>query len=172
MQKKFSYTLKIDDLNQNEYKFNLVADQDELKDIAQILKVESAKFFNAQIRLKLNNRTHMLTLWGNVQAELELLSVISLKKFTKFFDVPFELHFDTKATYKDIWQMAPSINDEVPDIIENNTLNLADIALEQIALNLDDYPRDEGEVFNEKKYSLADQDQKENPFAVLSKLKK
>ena len=52
MQKKFSYPLKIEDLNQNEYKFDINADVQELNDIKEILKVESVKYFNAEIYLK------------------------------------------------------------------------------------------------------------------------
>ena len=61
---------------------------------------------------------------------------------------------------------------QTEDIIENGKLDLADIALEQVALNLDDYPRAEGEVFDYAKYADFAEDEKENPFAVLAKLKK
>ena len=172
MQKKFSYPLKIDELNQNEYKFDLNADKEELKDITEILKVEDVKYFNAEIMLKLNNRNNMLAVWGIVRSEIELKSVITLNNFLKYFEVPFELYFDTKATYKDIQELQAGIYDDVPDIIENGKINLADIAIEQIALNLDDYPRNEGEVFDYGKYVQLPDDEKENPFAVLAKLKK
>ena len=49
---------------------------------------------------------------------------------------------------------------------------LADIAIEQIALNLEDYPRAEGEVFDGALYGDSEEPKKENPFAVLAKLKK
>ena len=60
----------------------------------------------------------------------------------------------------------------MPDIIENGCINLADIAIEQIALNLEDYPRAEGEVFDGALYGDSEEPKKENPFAVLAKLKK
>ncbi|MEE6207930.1 MAG: DUF177 domain-containing protein [Alphaproteobacteria bacterium] len=172
MQKIFSYPIKIDELNQNQYKFELIADADELKDITAVLQVEDVKTFKADIFLKLNLKEHLMKVWGNVAAKLELKSVISLENFVKDFDVPFELVFDTKATYQDIKDMEAGINDDVPDIIENGQINLADIAIEQIALNLDDYPRAEGEVFDFSKYAEVEPIKKDNPFAVLEKLKK
>ncbi len=172
MQKKFSYPLKIEDLDQNEHKFDINADKNELVDIREILKVESVKYFNAEIYLKRHNKQNLLSLWGIVRTDIELKSVISLNNFLRYYEIPFELKFDTKATYKDIAEMNADIDADVPDIIENGTIDLADIALEQVALNLDDYPRAEGEVFDCTKYADFTEDERENPFAVLAKLKK
>ena len=172
MQKKFSYPLKIDELNQNQYKFEINADQDELADIATILKVEEAKRFAAEIYIKRNIKEHILKVWGTIKAQLLIKSVISLENFLQEYDVPFTLTYDTVATYQDIRDMEAGINDEVPDIIENGEINLADITLEQIALNMDDYPRAKGEVFDFNRYIAREKIKEENPFAVLQKLKK
>lgn len=173
MQKNFSFPVKIDELNQNTYRYVLEPDADELADITQILQVEDVKSFRGEVSLKFNKKENMLRVWGNVSALVVLQSVISLENFEKAIATPFELWFDTKATYRDIREMEPTINDEVPDIIENGEINLADICIEQIALNLEDYPRAEGEVFNFSDYVKNESEEvKENPFAVLKKLKK
>lgn len=172
MQKKFSYPVKIDELNQNHYKFVLEADADELKDIAEVLQVEAVNFFRGDVSLKLSKKDNMLRVWGNVAADIVVKSVISLEDFEQNIATPFELFYDTKATYEDIRDMEPSINDEVPDIVENGEINLADICIEQVALQLDDYPRAKGEVFDFAKYAKAEPLERDNPFAVLQKLKK
>ena len=174
MQKKFSYPLKIDELNQREYTFDINANQNELDVIKGILQVVGVKTFQAKIHLKLNLREHLLKVWGNVCANLELQSVVSLKIFAKTYQTDFELNFDTKATYRDIREIDDSINSDVPDIIENGQIDLADIALEQIALQMEDYPRDEGEVFDFSLYATKDENKEdiEHPFAALAKLKK
>lgn len=173
MQKKFSYPLKIDELTQNEYVYKIEATADELVDICSILQVENVNSFSAQLHLKLNLREHLLRVWGNVKASLVLQSVVTLNNFEQKYDVPFELFFDTKATYRDIREIDNGINDDIPDIIENGTINLADIAIEQIALQIDDYPRAEGEIFEFKcQDDEGEATEKENPFAVLQKLVK
>ena len=172
MQKNFSYPIKIEDLKQSDYKYELTADIAELEDITQILQVEKVHEFKAEIFLKLNNRANNLRVWGNVFAKIELKSVITLDNFIKNYNVPFEMNFDTRATYNDIKELECNIEDEVPDIIENGCINLADIAIEQIALNLENYPRAEGEVFDGALYGDSEEPKKENPFAVLAKLKK
>lgn len=172
MQKNFSYPIKIEDLKQSDYKYELKADAEELEDITQVLQVEKVHEFEAEIFLKLTNRTNNLRVWGRVFAKIELKSVITLDNFIKDYEVPFELNFDTRATYNDIKELECDIEGEVPDIIENGCINLADIAIEQVALNLEDYPRAEGEVFDASLYCDVDEPKKENPFAVLAKLKK
>ena len=172
MQKNFSYPIKIEDLKQSDYKYELKADAEELEDITQVLQVEKVHEFEAEIFLKLSNRTNNLRVWGRVNAKIELKSVITLNNFIKDYEVPFELNFDTRATYNDIKELECNIEDEVPDIIENGCINLADIAIEQVALNLEDYPRAEGEIFDGSLYCDIEEPKKENPFAVLKKLKK
>jgi uncharacterized metal-binding protein YceD (DUF177 family) len=172
MQKKFSYPIKIDELKQTEYTFVLEADKDELVDICSVLQVENVLQFKSTVKLKYNQREHLLKVWGHVAAELELKSVISLENFIEKYAVPFELYFDTKATYRDIKELGADINADIPDIVENGTINLADICLEQIALQIDNYPRAKGEVFEYQCVGADAQIEKENPFAVLQKLKK
>jgi uncharacterized metal-binding protein YceD (DUF177 family) len=172
MQKNFSYPIKTDELNQNQYKYILHADEEELADIAQILQVESVRRFHAEVYLKKQSKQNILKVWGEVEARIELKSVITSENFMQNMKVPFELHFDTEATYQDIRDMDAGINEDVPDIIINGTINLADICIEQIALNLDDYPRAEGEKFDYSLYDKSEPENKENPFTILQNLKK
>ena len=62
--------------------------------------------------------------------------------------------------------------DEIPDIVTNGEINLADIVMEQIALVLDDFPRKEGEIFKFQTEFDEETTQAQNPSAVLAKLKK
>ena len=55
-------------------------------------------------------------------------------------------------------------------IVENGEINLVDIAIEQLALVLDDHPRKEGEVFDEIIEDVGAV--RNNPFAILEQLKK
>jgi len=172
MQEDFSYPLNIDELNQQEQHHKIKADADELKILKDILQVEDVKKFEADIFLKLNIKLHKLDLWGQVKAIVELKSVVSLENFDKTYDVDFSYCYDTKATYKDIKELEPSIYDDVPDVIENGQIDLANIAIEQLALQLDDYPRKDGEKFEFVSQFDEETTKQTNPFLVLEKLKK
>ena len=64
------------------------------------------------------------------------------------------------------------LDDEVPDIIADGKIDLAEIAMEQAALALDDFPRKEGETFQFKSEFDEETTMAANPFASLAKLKK
>ncbi|MBQ8870750.1 MAG: DUF177 domain-containing protein [Alphaproteobacteria bacterium] len=172
MQKDFSYPLNIDDLNQQEQHHKLKADGEELNILKDILQVENVKSFEADIYLKLNLKMHKLDIWGKVKSDLVLKSVVSLENFEKTYEVDFQYYYDTKATYKDIKEMEPSIYDDVPDVVENGKIDLVNIAIEQLALELDDYPRKDGESFEFVSEFDEETTKMANPFAVLEKLKK
>ena len=172
MQKDFSYPLNIDDLNQQEQHHKLKADGEELNILKDILQVENVKSFEADIYLKLNLKMHKLDIWGKVKSDLVLKSVVSLENFEKTYEVDFQYYYDTKATYKDIKEMEPSIYDDVPDVVENGKIDLVNIAIEQLALELDDYPRKDGESFEFVSEFDEETTKMANPFAVLKKLKK
>ena len=172
MQNFFSYQITVDDLPQSEQHYRLKADAENLAKIKDILKVPAVKSFSSDIYLKFNQRQHLLKLWGTAKALLTLESVISLELFDKEYDADFELTYDTEATLKSQREEEEelSINDNTPDVVINGKLDLADIAIEQIALVMDDYPRQEGEVFSFKS-EFSPEDDAKNPFAALQKLK-
>lgn len=172
MQKDFSYPLKIDTLNQQQQHYHLQADQAQCKSLKEILQVEDVCAFDADIYLKYHQKEHRLDIWGEVRATLELRSVISDENFIKEYQTSFDYYYDTSATYKDIREMEPSIYDDVPEIVENGEIDLGNVAIEQLALVMEDYPRKDGEVFEFVADFDPQDDKPENPFAVLKNLKK
>ncbi len=172
MQKDFSYPLKIEDLNQQEQHYHLSADSKQCNILAEILQVEGVNKFTADIYLKLKLKEHRLDVWGKVEADVVLKSVISLENFVKRYENVFRYYYDTQATYKDIRELEAGINDEIPDIIENGTIDLGNIAIEQLALVMEDYPRQEGEEFVFESEFDEETNRENNPFKILEKLKK
>ncbi len=172
MQKNFSYTLKIEDLNQNKHKYHIEAKGADLEILKQILKVEDVKSFEADIELKLDHKAHRLDIEGTVKAKLLLKSVISLEDFEKEYIAPFKYFYDTQMTYKDIKELDAGIEDEIPEIIENGQIDLAQICIEQLSLVMEDYPRKKGEIFTFKSEFDEETTELAHPFAILKKLKK
>ncbi|MBR6327864.1 MAG: hypothetical protein IKR60_03200 [Alphaproteobacteria bacterium] len=172
MQKDFSYPLKIDELSQKEQRYALKADKAQLAVIKDILKVEDVKSFEADIILKLSRKAHRLDIEGEVKALIELKSVISLENFERLYCVPFAYYYDTQMTYQDWQEMDFGLSDDAPEIIENGRIDLGAVALEQLALVLEDYPRQEGENFEFVSEFDDETTKRANPFTVLEKLKK
>ena len=172
MQKNFSYPLIVEDIAAAEKKYRLTADAADLKELAEILQIPSVKSFSAEIYTKMNKKEHLLRVWGRVKAELELQSVVSLEYFCKSYEPEFELLYDTKPTPKSRKEEEISFEDDLPDIVIDGQIDLGQIAIEQIALAMEDYPRKEGEVFSWKSEFDPQDDERRNPFKILEKLKK
>lgn len=172
MQNFFSFPILIDELSQFEKKFNLKAKEEDLAYLAEVLKVPAVKSFSAEIKVKLKHKEHRLDVWGSIKAELELQSVVSLNYFTKVYEPEFALVYDTKMTYKELKEIDTDIDDDVPDIIVDGKIDLGQIAIEQLALVMEDYPRQEGEVFAFSSEFDEETTEKQNPFSILAKLKK
>lgn len=172
MQKHFSYPLIVEDISSGEQHYHLIADNENLKEITEILQIPETKSFQADIYTKLSKKEHLLKVWGKVDAELCLQSVISLEYFTKSYSPEFEVIFDTRATLNSQKGEDIDFDEDLPDIVIDGKIDLADIALEQLALVLEDYPRQEGEIFEWKSEFSDEEDKKENPFKILEKLKK
>lgn len=169
MQKDFSYLLAVDDLSGGESVYKLKADTRELVFLKELLKVEDVKSFEAVMKLKLDKKKHVLTVKGNVKADVELKSVVSLENFVKSYDTDFEVVMDTKPSKESEEEEELEFDDEIVDAVEDGKVDLVHIATEQLALVLDDYPRKEGEVFSFK--AEFEENEKKNPFEILAKLK-
>ena len=170
MHREFSYPLNIDELGQGEQSYNLTADKEQLEWLKEILQVPAVNSFAADIKLNFQKKKGILDVQGQVRANLGLISVITLEKFNKDYQTDFSILYDTNAKYEDIYQDDDDIEIDVPDIVINGKIDLGDIAIEQLALILEDHPRQVGEEFN----AIIENNEpiRHNPFAVLEKLKK
>jgi len=174
MQNNFSYPLKLEDISSAPKQFNINASPKELNYIAEILKVPAVKSFHVEIIVKLNKPQHLVEVNGKLTSDIEQISIISLEQFIKQYHFEFARLFDTKMTLTQQRELEDfdDINAEIPDIMEDGQIDLKAIALEALALELDDFPRKSGEKFHYTPDFDPDEDKPQNPFAVLQKLKK
>ena len=147
-----------------------VTDKAQLETLKEILQIPAVNYFEADIKLKFQKKRGILDVSGQVRAGLGLISVISLEPFDRAYKTDFALTFDTNATYEQIRELDEDIEADIPDIVIGGRIDLGDIAIEQLALVMEDHPRQDGEEFS----PLIEDDAplRENPFAILSKLKK
>ena len=172
MQKNFSYPLAIDDISVAEKEYKLRADKTQCQQIAEILKVPEVKMFEGTIYTHRHNKSTLIDVWGKVHALITRQSVISLEYFDKNYNSEFSLQFDISLTENQVRQMEDDGVPNIPEVIIGGQIDLCHLAMEQIALELEDHPRQEGEVFSFKSEFDTENDVKQNPFQILEKLKK
>ncbi len=172
MQNLFSYPLVVDEISGPEKVYRLNADEKQRTYIAEIYQIPGVKSFSAELRVKNQHKQHRLEVSGIADAELEQTSVISLENFIKPYHAEFTVVYDTQMTAKDLKELELEFDDDIPDIVEDGKIDLAAIAMEQIALIIDDFPRQKNETFNFKSEFDEETTKAQNPFAVLAQLKK
>jgi hypothetical protein len=103
-----------------------------------------------------------LKITGTLNAQIDQVSVISLETFTSTLEHEIERYFlSPRAGH-------PTAEEDV-DVIEHGIVDLGEILAESMALELDPYPRREGEFFSDIEEPL--EPAKVSPFNALSKLK-
>jgi uncharacterized metal-binding protein YceD (DUF177 family) len=103
-----------------------------------------------------------LKITGTLNARVDQVSVISLETFTSDLEFAIERYFLSPRAGQ------PTAEEDV-DIIENGSVDLGEILAESMALELDPYPRREGEAFND--IEEHQESAKLSPFTGLLKLK-
>ena len=172
MQKDFSYSLSVDDISIAEKEYKLRADNKQCKQIAEIFKVPDVKKFEADVYTRRHNKSSLIDVWGCVQALITRQSVVSLEYFDKSYASKFSLQFDINITDSQVRAMEEDGVTDIPDVVVGGQIDLGHLAMEQIALELEDYPRQEGEKFVFKSEFDVENDVHSNPFQILEKLKK
>jgi uncharacterized metal-binding protein YceD (DUF177 family) len=111
---------------------------------------------------------------GEFAAHVEQVSVVSLEPFTSEVGEPVMRYFQAETGpghHPDVLSVE-SLEDDEPDVISGGSIDLGEIAAESLALALDPYPRKPGEAFEPETAEEAEERRQDNPFAVLSRLKK
>ena len=167
----FSYIILIEQIKREiEHEFHLVCSKDALRELPKKLNVIEAKkaSFNGHLKLQVANQ---IVLCGTVKAKLiqpcsltlEPVVTTIYKQISRTFSIgPNE----KKPVKKSVFELTEKSFDN--DIILDE-INLGDVLMETISLETPDYPKKSGASISSTRTESID---RENPFSVLSKLKK
>lgn len=105
------------------------------------------------------------TLKGRLRAELAQTCGVTLEPLPMTVDDAFSITLAEQAPDTD-GEIVVSLDDEVPDLIEDGRIDLGQYVVEQLALHLDPFPRKPGAEFVQPAEPA-----EISPFAVLQGLK-
>lgn len=105
------------------------------------------------------------TLSGRVKASLAQICGITLEPLPVEIDAPFSLSL-AEAADEESDEIVITLDDESPDPIEGGQVDLGQYAVEQLALQLDPFPRKPGAEFVQPPEPA-----EVSPFAVLKQLR-
>ena len=167
----FSYIILIKQIRREiEHEFHLVCSKNALRELPKKLNVIEAKkaSFNGHLKLQVANQ---IVLCGTVKAKLVQPCSLSLepvvttiyKRITRTFFIG---STENKPMNKSVFELTEKSFDN--DIILDE-INLGDVLMETISLETPDYPKKSGASISLTPTESID---RENPFSILSKLKK
>jgi uncharacterized metal-binding protein YceD (DUF177 family) len=109
---------------------------------------------------------------GRIEAEVEQVCVVSLDAFTARVSGEFERFFagESEPGTSGAVHHLDSLEEDEPDLIVDDKIDLGEIAAEELALALDPYPRKPGAVFVAAPPEEGDGGVREHPFKDLEKL--
>ena len=167
----FTHIISLEQIRRDvEHEFHLVCSEDALRELPKRLNVMEAKkaSFNGHLKLQVANQ---IFLYGTVKAKLIQPCSITLepvvttiyKRLTRTFFIGIN---ENKPMKKSVFELTEQSFDN--DIILDE-IDLGDVLMETISLETPDYPKKSGASISLTRTESID---RENPFSILSKLKK
>lgn len=160
---EFSRPLTVDRVPKGGSTERLEADAKELAALARRLSLPAVHALAAELKAE-PWRGGGIKLEGRLSADLEQVSVVSLEAFRRQVEFPVVRYFLPAAA------AAHAEGDDI-DAIEAGHVDLGEVVAETLALELDPYPRKEGEEFAAATEDSPQPAEKSSPFAALSGLK-
>ena len=167
----FSYIILIEQIKREiEHEFHLVCSKDALGELPKKLNVIEAKkaSFNGHLKLQVANQ---IVLCGTVKAKLIQPCSLTLEPVVTTIYKQISRTFlvgpnEKKPIKKSVFELTEKSFDN--DIILDE-INLGEVLMETISLETPDYPKKSGASISLAPTESID---RENPFSILSKLKK
>lgn len=161
---EFSRLLAVDRVPRAGSYEKITANPKECRAVAARLDVLALHVFGAELRAT-PWRGGGLKLEGKLTADVEQISVVSLEAVRNLVEFPVLRYFMPPGAE------ARADDEAEIDPIENGHVDLGEVATETLALELDPYPRQPGEAFDEIIGEVPESPVKDSPFAALLKLK-
>lgn len=167
---EFSVPVDVTQLPSAGRDYSISAKDFERKRVAARLNILEINELSAQVHLEpaIGN---LIQVSGRLTAKVVQACVVSLEPLRATIEEDFAVTF-TRVAPKASAEIDLDPNDEPPEAIYGDVLDIGETVVEQLVLLLDPYPRAPGVVF-ETHVVGAPTSQKDNvsPFAVLAKLK-
>ena len=132
---------------------------DERKEIADRFNIPAIETLNATIEV--SRKRDRISVSGSLEAILQRICVISLEMMDEAIREAIELDFIVLDSLEDEEEI--DLDEESPEPLIDKKLDLKELIIQQLSLEMDDFPRKEGAELPEEKLT-----QKESsPFDIL-----
>ncbi|HYH22219.1 MAG TPA: DUF177 domain-containing protein [Azospirillum sp.] len=182
---EFSRVVNADTVQRKEVVEVIEAGEAERRNLAERLELEAIDSLKAKVRLRRVRGGQMVRVTGELDADVVQTCVVTLDPVKNHVRESFEALFAPESLIPDSgdeleFDMA-SLEEDVPEPMVNNRIDIGELTAQHLSLALDPYPRCPG-VELPAEYTMIDEGDEDeeatpeperpNPFAVLSQLKR
>lgn len=176
---EFSRVVNAESIQRGEVVEVIEAGESERAALARRFELESIGSLTATVRLR-RIRGTMIRVSGSLEANVVQTCVVTLESVPAHVSESFEALFAPEAMVAgdlDEIDFDPNISDEeIPEAMHNNRIDIGELAAQYLSLGLDPYPHAPGIEFETIDESLEEDEAPviagPNPFAALGQLKK
>ncbi|MEQ8333984.1 YceD family protein [Nisaea sp.] len=171
---ELSRPVLIKDLKKRVTHVDIEASPDELTALAKRFGLPAMAALRAKVKIARLARDRAVRIEGTIAARLSYRSVVSLEPFNAFIDDTFSEILSQEAAPETDMEIELTPDDENMGLIEDGGFDLGEVLSQNLALLLVEHPRKPGEENAPDGVIWADddeEDEKENPFSVLSEMR-
>ena len=173
---EFRRMLAFGDLDRGGVTMEISAEAQELAALARRFGLVAVESLVAKVTLKRDGAEQLMRLRGHFSARVTQSCVVTLEPVGSLVEGAVEGDYTTgeDAAAPPVRHMAPDDDvapgeDDRPELLEGDEIDIGEVVAEQLGLDLDPYPRRPGVVFA----TAADGEPgRASPFAVLNDLKR
>jgi len=175
----FSKIVHFSDLASGTKRYKISLEPEQRQQVAAFLDLITIEKLDGFMELTGHAKTRLISLSGTLDADVSGRCVVTGKAVPQAINVKFRRQFtedpDQAQWDHDDEDVHPSGVDDPPDLVENDEIDIGFVLIEELSLDLDPYPHApeaKNFVYQEDRNSDAETPpDRENPFAVLKKLK-
>jgi len=150
--------------------FALEASPEECRAVARRLELVTLDDFSFEGRIEKGPRTGIFIVRGTIEATFTQRCVVTLEPVPARLEVPVERYFVVDGT-ADANEVVVSPDDEEPEPIDGDLLDLGEIAVEELSLAIDPYPHAADAPAVLRSYNDAADAAARSAFAALAALR-
>jgi uncharacterized metal-binding protein YceD (DUF177 family) len=167
---EFSRPVPVAELKPGPNALAIEANATERAALATRLGLDALKLLQADVVLTSLAGGHTVRLDAKLTAQVEQTCVVTLEPVASTIEGKFQRVFEAAAATPAAREVELDLEGEYPDPIVGGVIDVGETVAEQLALEIDPFPRASGATF--AGFSTGpEREQRQKPFAVLAKLK-
>ena len=170
---EFSRRVRVETLGEDEVVQRIEATAEERRALARRFELLSLDRLEATLRLQRSAGKPLVRVSGRFEAEVTQACVVTLEPVADHLEGSFSRCYSLAAGDAAEREILVDIGEkEQPEPVPSGGVDLGEAVAEQLALNLDPYPRVEGARLEQAEWGGSpENEQRRAPFAVLDSLK-